>query len=252
MKIQTFFALALCALTVSSADAQATAKTLIVARGNEDYPPNELHVNGKLTGLHVALVEAVAARLQVKVVWRELPWLRAQKCVETGECDAITFISPTPEREQWGLFLDGNILSKTEMRYLVHKSVVDKVRFNGNHVEFLTGKSLVAMAGFTYGPVLDKTSKYEVKSLQTLITLVADGRYDVGIVNADDFAGLRGKPNYDDVALVSPPALVGLSYIAFSKIGRGLPLAEKFQTAYADLKKSKDYAAILRNSRPAQ
>jgi polar amino acid transport system substrate-binding protein len=226
------------------ASAQSRPNELHVARGNEDYPPNEMHVNGKLTGLHIALVEAVAAKLGKTVVWEELPWVRAQKCVEDGECDAITYISQTPEREKWSVFLAGNVLSKVDMRFIIHKADAAKLSFNGNTAEFLNGKTLVTMAGYSYGPVVAKAKKYEVKNLAALVGMVADHRYEVAIVNADDFAGLKGKPFYDDVVLLSPAAWESNAFIAFSRVGSGAELADKFQAAYADVKKSKDYPAL--------
>jgi polar amino acid transport system substrate-binding protein len=240
-KILSFLLLSSCALWAS---AQSRTNELHVARGNEDYPPNEMHVDGKLTGLHIALVEAVAARLGKKVVWEELPWVRAQKCVEDGECDAITYISQTPEREKWSVFLGGNVLSKVDMRFLIHKADAAMLAFNGNTADFLNGKTLVTMAGYSYGPVVAKAKKYEVKNLATLAGMVADHRYEVAIVNADDFAGLKGKPGYDDLQLLSPAAWESNAFIAFSKVANGAEQAAKFQAAYADFKKSKDYQAI--------
>jgi polar amino acid transport system substrate-binding protein len=226
------------------ANAQSRPNELHVARGNEDYPPNEMHVGGKLTGLHVELVEAVAAKLGKKVVWEELPWLRAQKCVEDGECDAITYISQTPEREKWGVFLGGNVLSRVDMRFVVHKADAAKLSFKGDTAEYLNGKTLVTMAGYSYGPVVAKAKKYEVKNLATLAGMVADHRYEVAIVNVDDFAGLRGKPGYDELALLSPSAWESNSFIAFSKAANGADMASKFQAAYVDFKKSKDYLSV--------
>lgn len=226
--------------------AQIQPNVLTIARGNEDYPPYEMHVDGKLTGLHIALVEAIAARLGSTVVWKELPWLRAQKCAEEGECDAITYLSQTAERDKWAIFLSGNVLSKLEMRFVVRKDDAATLRFNGNTDDFLKGKSLVAMAGYTYGPVLDKATKYEVKSLPTLIAMVAERRYNVAMVNIDDFAALKGKPYFDDVMLLNPPAWESNTFIAFSKAAHAEALASRFQAAYGELKKSRDYLPIVR------
>jgi ABC-type amino acid transport substrate-binding protein len=164
--------------------------------------------------------------------------------VEDGACDAITYISQTPERERWSVFLAGNVLSKVDMRFVVHKADAARLGFNGNTAEYLTGKTLVTMAGYSYGPVVAKAKKYEVKNLTALAGMVADHRYELAIVNADDFAGLKGKPVYEELALLSPSAWESNSFMAFSKAGQGAELAAKFQAAFADFKKSKDYQAI--------
>ncbi|NVO05397.1 MAG: transporter substrate-binding domain-containing protein [Rhodoferax sp.] len=246
--ILSFLLLCGCAL---AAQAQSRANELHVARGNEDYPPNEMHVGGKLTGLHIEVVEAVAAKLGKKVVWDELPWLRAQKCAEEGACDAISYISQNEERDKWAVFLGGNVLSRVEMRFVVHKADATKLAFNGNTADYLNGKTLVTMAGYTYGPVVAKAKKYEVKNLATLAGMVAEHRYDVAIVNVDDFAGLKGKPQADELTLLSPPAWESNSYIAFSRAANGADLAAKFQAAYADFKKSKEYQALLNRFKTA-
>jgi polar amino acid transport system substrate-binding protein len=238
-KLATILFLSCCAL---SAFSQIRPNEIRVARGNEDYPPNEMHVNGKLTGLHVEVMEAVAAKIGHKIVWDELPWPRAQKCAEDGECDAITYISPSPEREKWGVFLAGNVLSQVEMRFMVHKSNSGKITFNGNAPEFLSGKTLLTLIGYNYGPDVAKAKKYEVKDLATMTAMVIDKRYDVSVVNANDFAGLKSR---EDLVLLNPPVWVSKSFVAFSKkANNGADLAAKFQSAYVDFMKTKDYLAI--------
>lgn len=214
-----------------------------VARGSEDYPPKEMHVNGKLRGIHVEVIEAVAAKMGHTVVWEELPWPRAQRCVEIGECDAISFISPSPEREQWGLFLANNVLSQVEMRFMVHKDNADKISFNGNVAEFLNHKTLLSIIGYNYGPDIAKARKYEVKDLATMASMVMNKRYDVAAINTEDFAGLRSS---SDLVLLDPPAWTSKAFVAFSrKVNNSAELAVKFQSAYVEFRKTKDYQAIV-------
>ncbi|MES2951427.1 MAG: transporter substrate-binding domain-containing protein [Pseudomonadota bacterium] len=214
-----------------------------VARGSEDYPPKEMHVNGKLRGIHVEVIEAVAAKIGYTVVWNQLPWPRAQRCAELGECDAISFISPSPEREQWGLFLANNVLSQVEMRFMVHKDNADRISFNGNTPVFLNDKTLLSIIGYNYGPDIAKARKYEVKDLATMAAMVANKRYDVAVINAEDFAGLRLR---DDLVLLDPPAWVSKAFLAFSrKANNSSELSAKFQASYVEFKKTKDYLAIV-------
>lgn len=228
-----------------SANAQSTGGELRVARGSDEYPPLEMRVDGKLTGLHIEVVEAVAARIGKKVKWEELPWLRAQKCVEDRECDAITYISPSAEREKWAIFLPGNVLSKVDMRFLVHKSNVDKLAFKGNAAEYLSDKTLVTLTGYNYGPDVAKAKKYEVKNQATLAGLIAEKRNDVAIISNDDFLGFKGKPAYDQLAVLNPPVWESRAYIAFSRAPAGSETASRFEAAYNDFKKTKDYQALV-------
>ncbi len=214
-----------------------------VARGSEDYPPYEMHVDGKLVGIHVEVVEAVAARIGHRVLWSELPWPRAQRCVEFGECDAISYISRSPAREQWGRFLPNNVLSQVEMRFMIHKDNADKIFFDGNVQAFLTGKTLFTLIGYNYGPDVAKAQKYEVKDLATMAAMMKNKRYDVAVINVDDFFGLKSR---DDLVLLDPTVWVSKAYLAFSKkANNSADLAAKFQASYVDFRKTKDYAAII-------
>lgn len=214
-----------------------------VARGSEDYPPKEMHVNGKLIGLHVEVIEAVATKMGYTIVWDSLPWPRAQRCAELGECDAISFISPSPEREQWGLFLANNVLSQVEMRFMVHKDNADRISFNGNASEFLRDKTVLSTIGYNYGPDVAKARKYEVKDLATLAAMVANKRYDVAVINTEDFAGLRSR---DGLVLLDPPVWVSKAFLAFSrKAPNSAELSARFQDTYVEFRKSKDYLAIV-------
>lgn len=226
-----------------SAVCQIRSGELRVARGNEDYPPKEMHVNGKLTGLHVEIIEAVAAKIGHTVVWQELPWARAQKCAERGECDAICYISPSAEREAWGIFLPDNVLSQVEMRLMVHKDNAQKITYNGNAAEFLTGRTLLSVIGYHYGPEIAKAQKYEVKDLSTLANMMAIKRYDVAVIGVDDFAGIKSR---DELILLEPPVFVSKAFVAFSKnVPDGPGLSSRFQSALREFRKTREYAGIV-------
>lgn len=239
-KYWTALLLTSCAL---GAWGQIRPNEIRVACGNEDYAPYQIHVNGKLTGLVVDVVEAVAAKMEHKVVWNELPWARAQKCAEEGECDAISYLTPNPEREKWGIFQPGNSLLQTDRRFMIHKSNTGTITYNGNVQTFLNGKTLLSVIGYNYGPDVAKAKKYEVKDLITLAAMLTDKRYDLAVISSEDFIGLK---SHDDLVLLDPPFWVSKYFIAFSKkANNSVALSAKFQAAYADFKKTKEYSAIL-------
>lgn len=232
----------LCSFTLA-AHGQILPHEIRVARGIENYPPYEMSIDGKLVGLHIEVVEAVAARMGHKVMWIELPWMRAQRCAEVGECDAISYISPSPAREQWGLFLPNNVLSQVDMRFMIHKDDVDTLVFNGNVPEFLAGKKLLSIIGYNYGPDIAKVEKHEVKDQATLAAMMKLKRYPVAIINTHDFAGLQAR---DDFVLLAPAVWVSRSFIAFSKKANSAgELAARFEESYVAFRKTKEYAAIV-------
>lgn len=238
---QVFLLSAVCAQTLE----------LRVARGNENYPPNEMRINGTLTGLHVEVVEAVAARIGMKVVWEELPWLRAQKCVEEKQCDAITYISPSPEREKWATFLPGNLLSRVEMHFMIHKDNAANMAYKGNVAEFLGNRTVTALNGFNYGPEITAGKRRDVKNLATLAGMVAGKQSELGIVAREDFHGMKDQAVYQQLQILEPPVWESKAYIAFSKAPKNTSIAEKFQAGYADFRKSKDYQSLLQRFKPA-
>jgi len=216
---------------------QIRPNELRVARGNENYPPYEMTIDGKLVGLHIEAVESVAARMGYEVIWMELPWMRAQRCAELGECDAISYISPSPTREQWGLFLPNNVLSEVEMRFMIHKDDVDTLAFNGNAPEFLAGKKLLSIIGYNYGPAIAKAEKHEVKDQATMAAMMKLKRYPVAVINTHDFVGLPGR---DDFVLLTPAVWVSRSFIAFSrKVNNAQDFAAKFEENYSAFRKTK-------------
>lgn len=225
-----------------AANSQVRSDEMRVARGNEDYPPYEMRVDGKLAGLHIEVIETVAAKMGYTVSWQELPWMRAQRCAELGECDAISYISPSPAREQWGIFLPQNVLSQVEMRFMVHKDDADKLVFNGNVPEFLGNRKLLSLIGYNYGPDVAKADKHEVKDLATMVAMMKFRRHEVAIINSHDFAGLKAR---EDLVLLHPPVWVSKAYIAFSKKAHPAgELAAQFEESYMAFKKTKEYAAI--------
>lgn len=223
--------------------AQIQPHELRVARGNEDYPPNEMRLQGKLTGVHVEIVEAVASRMGLSVKWVELPWARAQKCTQLGECDAITYISPNKERLAWGIFLPDNALSQVEMWLMVHKDSVNQNAFHGNVSEFLAGRTLLSVIGYNYGPEIARVDKYEVKDLTTMANMMTAKRYDVAVINLDDFAALKGR---EDMVLLEPAVWINKSYLAFSSsVPNAVALSQRFQTTLREFRKTREYADIM-------
>lgn len=235
-----FFLLCSCTL---AAHGQILPNEIRVARGNENYPPYEMVIDGKLVGLHIETIETVAAKMGYTVTWIELPWMRAQRCAELGECDAVSYISPSPAREQWGLFLPNNVLSQVDMRFMIHKDDADTLVFNGNVQEFLAGKKLLSIIGYNYGPDVAKAEKHEVKDQATMAAMMKHKRYPVAIINTHDFAGLQAR---DEFVLLNPAVWVSRSFIAFSKKASSAgDLAAKFEESYVAFKKTKEYAAIV-------
>ncbi len=228
---------------------QALAQTEIkLVRGDEQYPPFEMLIDGRLTGLHMELVEAAAKKLGVSVKWESLPWKRALRMVETGQADGVTYITRTPEREAWAVFLPGNVLSSSEVRFIVLKEKSGRIAFNGQLAPFLAQREPIVVRGFEFGSAeLDQTQKLEGNNMQDVVRMLQAGSSDVAVVNWGDFVGaFKGKPELAAVTPLSPPIRSMHNYIAFSLNKNNEVLARRFAAALSDFKTSSEYTALLR------
>jgi polar amino acid transport system substrate-binding protein len=248
-KIARVIAVLLCAGLSSLFGAAALAQTEIaVVRGDESYPPFEMLEGGRLSGVHIELVEAAAKRIGASVKWESLPWKRALRMVEDGQADAVTYISRTPEREAWAIFVAGNVLSSSEVRFIVPKEQAGRISFDGNLARFLEQHTPIVVRGFAYGsPELDRLKKLEANNMQDVVRMLKAGYSDLAVVNWGDFVGaFKGKPELAAVTPLKPPILTLQNYIAFSRSKKDEDLARRFAAALIDYKSSPDYTALLR------
>lgn len=227
--------------------AGAAPDTLHVVRGEEDYPPFELRLQGQVTGLHGDTVAAVAQRLGLRLVWDSLPWKRALHLVEHGRADAVTYIARTPERERWAWFEADNVLSTAELRFIALKERAPSLDFRGQLQPFLAGRTVVAPRGFQFGlPELDRHKKLQASGMADAVRMLRAGHADVAALNWTDFQGaFAGKPELDAVQALDPPLHTIQSFIAFSRQQGHAELARRFGQAMREFKATPEYAALL-------
>ncbi|MEJ6007311.1 transporter substrate-binding domain-containing protein [Paucibacter sp. AS339] len=250
--LPAFFAALLLGLGAASVWAQVSQPaTLELVRGDEDYPPFEMTLQGKPAGLHVELVEAAAKTLGMRVRWTSLPWKRALLMVETGQADAITYISRTPEREAWAVFLDGNQLSTAEIRFIARKEDAARLAFNGDLPSFLAQQSLVAVRGFQFGkPEIDRAKRIEASSMDDLVRRLLAGHATVAAVNWNDFnTAYQGRPEFAGLTALQPAIASTRNYIAFSSARGHAALAQRFAQAMSRYRQSPDYALMMKRYR---
>ncbi len=228
--------------------ALAQPAVLELVRGDEDYPPFEMRQQGELTGLHVEMVEAVAKSLALQVNWRSLPWKRALLMVETGQADAVTYISRTPEREAWAVFLEGNQLSTAEIRFIARKEAAARMEFTGDVPAFLVQHSLLTVRGYQFGqPEIDRAKRIETSSMEDLVRRLLAGHASVAAVSWIDFNALyQNRPEFAGITALQPPILSSRNYIAFSIARGNAALAQRFAEALGRYKQSRAYAQLLK------
>lgn len=130
-------------------------KKITVARGGDAfYPPYDMIINDEITGFHIDFVREVAKRLNTEVEFVSYPWRRAVKMLKAGELDAVTYMSKTVEREQFGYFLEGNILSILQDGFFILKDRFPDFKYSGKLTQ-LEPYIIGLQMGFSYGQSFD-------------------------------------------------------------------------------------------------
>jgi polar amino acid transport system substrate-binding protein len=226
-----------------------THKEILIVRGNGNYPPNEMEINGHLVGVHIDLIKEVSAILKHKVVFKSVPWKRAVNMLKYGAADAITFFGKNPEREKFTYYFDGNITSITENAFVVLKNREKEIKYSGAIKEFESYR-IGTLRGYLYGPAFDSATylkKHIVDKMDQLLNLLIAQRIDLGIVYKDGIKYTYQQTGFlDNVTFLQPPASYVPNYLGFSKARKHQQLAKKFSEAMEAFKKTVIYQKILK------
>ncbi len=107
--------------------AEEAPHKLLVVRPEGSWPPWEIAAgSGEPTGIHIELIQEAARSLNLSVTIKTYPWKRAIKMLKDGYADAITYMSKTDERKQFGYFFDGNVLSVSQIGFFILKKHQDE------------------------------------------------------------------------------------------------------------------------------
>jgi len=222
---------------------------LVVARADFQSPPLEYEQDGEIRGLHADLVRGAAARLGMVVEFRSVPWARALHLAQTGKVDAVTFVTRTPEREAFLLFLGGNVLHDVRNVFITLAESPVGGRWNGD-LASLAGLRVGLVREFSFGPAFDTAPgllRVEVEDLDRLWDLLLRGRADLVVSEERSFWGrLQGNPLRERFVGLEPPQSVEPQYLAFSiAAARGGDLPMRFAAAMAAFRASPEGQALV-------
>lgn len=224
-----------------------SAETLTILRGNENYPPDEIIVDGKLTGFHIELLQQVAKQIEIPIRFESVPWARALRMIRYGEADAISYISETPERAQYALFLPDNAISHTEHYLLSHREHNKPVDFSGD-LQQLQGKVIGVQRGYSYGPLFDQSEDIEkltINSVEQMVALLKGSRIDLAILSLAEYQQLKHTPAFSGLTHLPHPLSSRPNYIAFSKKRNLSDKARRFATGLKAFKQTREYRQLL-------
>ncbi len=232
-------------LNLSSFD--LLAEELKIVRIDANYAPYEMVVEGKLTGLHIDLVNAVTNNLGIKVIFKSLPWKRAIQRIKKGTADAITYIGKTPVREEFVYFNDGNILSSSAYIFTCLKSRAGNIKYNGDLMSVRRYK-IGVQRGYSYGTKFDETKylqKHVVDKKYQLLSMLLNGRIDLAVIDEPEYLQNQNNGEWSKTTFLKPDIVKQNFYIGFSKAKKLEQLTEKFAKELTRFKLTKEYQMIL-------
>lgn len=245
MKYLVFFVL----LSMVSFVSFASQKITIV-RGDSNYFPMEFVEEGKLKGLHIEVIKAVADTLNIEVEFISLPWKRGLHEFEKGNYDAMSYVSKTEERESFALFLEGNIISSSKTYPIILAERKPEIFYDGTLLS-LAPYTIAVGNGYKYGEPFDSAdyfSKYVVPTPSQLVLteLLLKRRVDIIIGSKRNLRQVYTNEQIEQQFFIFPAAVASAhSYLAFSKVRNKLPQATEFANGVALFKMTQQYKKLV-------
>ncbi len=261
--------------TTSQETANSTP-TLYVARGSGNIPPFEWENENGLQGFHIELVKAVGKRLGYEMQFETVPWKRALIKMQVKGADAITYVSKTVEREDFIYFMEGNIISKTNVHFFTidktekkEKMTFWKIRSFKDFKEWLRNEEpppyepidlerniyglkpykIGVQKGYSYGSDfegIEGLKKIFNGTIYDLKNSVLSGEADIGLVDIDYFTSLfKDEEFFKRVRFSKDPYYVSMNYIGFSKKPQNLEIAKKFSDEMVAFKKTEEFQSLI-------
>lgn len=72
----------------------------------DTWPPSTIKVGDKFEGIDIVIVEELARRMNLNIVYKEAPWARCLKMMEEGSGDLLSQCLKRPEREAYMHYIE--------------------------------------------------------------------------------------------------------------------------------------------------
>jgi polar amino acid transport system substrate-binding protein len=225
------------------------ASELLILRGNENYPPDEMHVDGVLTGFHIELIQNAAQLIPLTIKFESIPWRRAIQMLKNGEGDALSYVSKNPEREKYAFFLDDNILTESHYHLLINSQRKEEIHYSGA-IKDLAKYTVGIQRGYAYSEEFDQTdaiNKVVINSVKQMTSLIKANRIDLAILTREEYLAQQANTDFKNISILSPALASNASYLAFSKANtKNIFISKLFAKAMKKYKASEDFQ-LLKN-----
>ncbi len=227
--------------SISAADSDNS----IVVVGNH-APPFRIIDDGKFYGIYFDIMSEIGKRLDVPVEYKEVPFKRALKLMESGAADVMLGPNRTLERERYMIYTSATVGEATKAFYsLSQQNLVQDY-------DDLQNKDILVHRGKVYFQRFDSDTslnKQPVNSYQDAIRIMARGRGDVIIMPEQEGDYLLSQ---QQVTLYKSPYLVpgNASYITISRNSAVANLQQAIEQAFGEVEREGLIESILSRYRP--
>ncbi|MEK7992163.1 MAG: transporter substrate-binding domain-containing protein [Thiotrichaceae bacterium] len=221
---------------------------IIVVRGNANFAPKEMTINGELTGFHIELIRETAKILNMQVAFKSVSWSRALQLVKDGDVDAISYAAKSTERGKYLYYFEENVLSDDELCFMGLASNKSQFAAYDGTLESISHFKIGIVRNFTYGDKFDNNSslnKQFAENRAQIHTRLFTKHIDLTVVERNVFSEVYGNLQ-PSLVILTPPFLKNKNYLAFSKAhdleGK---LAKRFAEAMTSFKRKPEYQKLL-------
>ncbi len=227
-----------------SAQAYATQQTLNFCHpklGPYSYVDAK---TGKSTGVNVEIINILAQKLNILIIWHELFWSDCIKATKKGTMDGIISLYKTSKRQHFLIYPEEFLHWDESVFY--HRS--DKSVFFDGSLTSIAGKTVAAAENHSYGEAFDQSSlfrKYEALRGDSSIRMVLEGRVELGIASRSYIQTLIEKSKRSKEITILSPSYKVKAYFAISKKSvLGKTVVDKFSHELTLLKQTKHYQVL--------
>lgn len=219
----------------------------VIIATSTGYPPYYYQTDdNKLSGICVDIIDRVAEKLEIKIVYKQYPWKRMLLSAEKGEIDAVFPLFKTVDREKKLDFGD-LVLAFEEVIFFVNKN---SPLNSSEKIDEVFNFPIGVVDGYSYGEYFD--SKKDIKKVVTqsdyhLMTMFKHRRFEVGIGNRYVVMYNSLQQGIEkDVSFLEPPLTREPLYLAFSKKSKNTHLLDRFDEELRKLRESGEYVQIFK------
>jgi polar amino acid transport system substrate-binding protein len=224
-------------------------RTIIIAGDEEDiYSCKSKTPKGEFNGICYAIVEKVAAFLDIKISYRLMPFDKLLQEARAGKVDAIIPVAKNRDKHEYLYFPENGIWVEEHYLFTLKKY---GIMYSGDMYD-LMNFPIGVVKGYSYGDKFD--SAVNSKQIQTVVypgisgvmEQLKKGEIKIGVGNRDKINYLKSKLKINDLVLLEPCISKDMLYLAFSKKKKAHEeLAKLFSDGIETFRRSKEFQKIL-------